>query len=186
VNNAQQANPLTGLPGNAVIQYQIEHVLNSGKEFSVLYLDLDNFKAYNDVYGFDRGDAILQFLAELIQSALSNIDIEDSFIGHLGGDDFVAVLNQRIDQTVLDNLLLAFDARILEYYDEEDRQRGYIYTTNRRGNYEKFPFISLSIAVVTEDNGVFDGYHSVAKRASDVKKRCKAVAGSCYFFDRRN
>jgi diguanylate cyclase (GGDEF)-like protein len=185
IRYAQQANPLTGLPGNALIRYQIERAAHSDKSFAVLYLDLDNFKVYNDVYGFDRGDEVLKLLAEVIQSIFGDPSADEAFIGHLGGDDFVVVVDGDVTDETLKKLLDTFDTKIPEYYDDDDRQRGYMYAANRRGEMERFAFVSLSVAVVTEENGPFDSYHAIAKHASEVKKRCKCQPGSCFFFDRR-
>ena len=178
------ANP-TSMPGNVMIQQEIESMLGNGDPFTVLYLDLDNIKAYNDVYGFDRGDEVLVFTAELLQEAFPPQPIADPFIGHIGGDDFVVVIPTACPDARLHALLDDFDRRIRRHYSEVHRQQGQIEAVNRRGEVEQFPFISLSIAVITAENGPFENYHEVAKRATEVKKACKMTRGSCAVRDRR-
>jgi len=160
-------------------------VLARSEHFSVLYLDLDNFKAYNDVYGFKRGDEVLKLTAELLQQYFSETLFDNSFVGHIGGDDFVVVLEETVNSERLREFLAIFDEKILTYYDELHVKEGGITATNRRGVLETFPIMSVSLAVVTDENGPFASYHAVAKRATELKKICKAVQGSCYLNDRR-
>ncbi len=185
MQRAKYANPLTGLPGNTMIQQEIEHAVSDASPFVVLYLDLDNFKAYNDTYGFDRGDEVLRMTANLLLKTFNNHDFPDAFVGHIGGDDYVVVLNASLPEDTLAALIADFDSLVREFYDEEHQQQGYITSINRRGRAEKFPFISISIAVITEHNGPFNGYHAVAKRATEVKKQCKTIQQSCFVHDRR-
>ena len=126
-------------------------------EFSVLYLDLDNFKAYNDVYGFLKGDQIIEYTANIIVSAVHNYG--NGFVGHIGGDDFIAIVPCRDD--------------------------GYIEVANRKGIIEKFPLISISIAVVVADQGRFANILEIGDTAAQVKHAVKAVMGSSYAIDRR-
>jgi diguanylate cyclase (GGDEF)-like protein len=185
IKYAQYSNPLTGLPGNIMIQREIERIIHSCEQFAVLYFDLDHFKAYNDAYGFDRGDEVLKLTAGLLQETFIPTDDGTPFVGHLGGDDFFVVLTGQLDTTILEECIRNFDARIVTYYDDIHREQGFLYAVNRRGDPERFPFISVSIAVVTEQNGPFQSYHELAKCASEVKQQCKMVAGSCYLHDRR-
>ena len=185
MQRAKFANPLTGLPGNTMIQQEIEHVVNDASPFTVLYLDLDNFKAYNDTYGFDRGDEVLRMTANLLLKKFNNTDFPEAFIGHIGGDDYVVVWKGTIGNRMLDEFIADFDRNIREFYDEEHLQQGYITSINRSGQAEQFSFITISIAVVTEQNGPFYEYHAVAQRATEVKKQCKTIPRSCFVIDRR-
>jgi len=185
VNFATYSNPLTGLPGNVMIERVVEHVLHQNADFSVLYLDLDNFKAYNDTLGFERGDGILRFTADLLRETFPTEVFPGAFIGHIGGDDFVVVLESLVPEEILKDLLQRFDSKVLSYYDEQQITDGYIVALNRRGEVESFPFISISIAVVTSENGPLANYQELARRTTEVKKVCKATRGSCVYFDRR-
>jgi len=186
VKFAQYANPLTGLPGNVMIQREIEWAITNPQTFTVLYVDLDNFKAYNDVYGFDRGDEVLKFTAALLQECFPLQPDIEPFIDHLGGDDFVVVVGQRVSEELLQHLLMRFNEQVCLYYADADRETGYIHAANRRGEIEQFPFISISIAVVDDRNGPLESYHDLAKRATEVKKICKTTPGSCVIYDRRS
>ena len=185
IQNATQANPLTGLPGNPMIQGEIERVISGPEAYAILYLDLDNFKAYNDTYGFDRGDAILRFFADLLRRTFLQPALPEPFVGHLGGDDFIVVVHGLIPEAILDQLIRDFDTNVPQYYEDEDRQRGFVYAINRKGEEDIFPLISLSVAVLTSKDGPFDSYPIVAKRVSEIKQVCKLERGSCYRYDLR-
>jgi diguanylate cyclase (GGDEF)-like protein len=185
IKYATYSNPLTGLPGNVIIEREIERILNTADHFSILYFDLDNFKAYNDVYGFNRGDEVLKFTAELLQETFNCANFPNAFVGHIGGDDYVVVLDETAPESVLEDFINTFNQKILTYYDEEHIVTGCLNTHNRRGEMDTFPIMSISIAVVTEENGPFRSYHTLAKRTAEIKTRCKTVQGSCYIFDRR-
>ena len=182
---AQYSNPLTGLPGNAIIEREIARVLNDQMNFSLLYIDLDQFKAYNDVYGFDRGDEVLRYTARLLQETFGEPHCFDPFVGHVGGDDFVVMLSDPCSADLLTSLIARFDGDIQQFYHPDDRINGYITALNRREEMEYFPFIAISIAIVNAQNGPFENVHTLVKRASEVKKLCKGISGSCYVIDRR-
>ncbi len=185
VERAQYSNPLTGLPGNTMIKYEIERVLFSTESFTILYIDLDHFKVYNDTYGFDRGDEVIKLTASLLHEVFAQQLINDVFIGHIGGDDFMAVANKRISEDLLQHFIEQFDNRIKQMYTPEHAEKGYVMAANRNGIVEKIGLVAVSIAAVTEVNGPFDNYHDIAQRATEVKKNAKAIPGSCYIFDRR-
>lgn len=176
VNNARYSNPLTGLPGNFVIEKELAECLNSSRDYCILYFDIDNFKAYNDIYGFENGDRIIKLLADAINK---NISIKD-FIGHIGGDDFISIIYSSDTETICDNIIKDFDELKVEYYDEKDLNKGYIKAQNRHGIEEKFPLVSLSIAGITKNEMKFDSIYSLAKESSRLKKKCKQIDGSCY------
>lgn len=183
IKRAKHSNPLSGLPGNLLIEEKLKLVIDAGKPYGVLYFDLDNFKAYNDVYGFEKGDKILCMTAQIIQSQFKNSNIMDVFIGHIGGDDFIAVLTGIDVIPICQNIIDYFDVRIRGFYTEEDKKRGYIVAKNRHGVEEKFPIVSLSIAVLTSIEGKFKNPADLAEAASVVKKKCKLVWESCYCTD---
>lgn len=176
VDNARHSNPLTGLPGNVIIEQNLEKCIFSKEEYCVLYFDIDNFKPYNDVYGFENGDKIIKFLAKSISSNISSRD----FIGHIGGDDFIAVLGYWKAEKVCEKIIKDFDSLALECYDEKDLKNGYITAQNRHGIEEKFPLVSVSIAGLTNKRREFASIYALAKESSKLKKRCKQNAGSYY------
>jgi len=180
INRAKHSNPLSGLPGNILIEEKLKLVIESEEPYAILYFDLDNFKAYNDVYGFDNGDKILCMTAQIIQSQLMESNIMDVFIGHIGGDDFIAVMKEVDVISICKRIIECFDTRIKGFYTEEDKKREYIFAKNRHGIEEKFPIVSISIAVLTNTGRKFKNPGDLAEAASIVKKKCKLVWQSCY------
>ena len=176
VDNARHLNPLTGLPGNVIIEQNLEKCISLYTKYCVLYFDIDNFKPYNDVYGFEDGDKIIKILAQVISCNISS----DGFIGHIGGDDFIAIVP---DWNVIDlcqKITKDFDSMILECYDKEDIENGYIVASNRHGIEEKFPLVSISIAALTNREKRFESIYRLAKESSKIKKKCKQNCGSSY------
>lgn len=179
----RRMSPLTGLPGNVQINSELKKHLLKREAFAVMYLDLDNFKAYNDVYGFLKGDEIITYTADTILNAVH--DYGNGFVGHIGGDDFIAIVScdeiDKLCQTIIAN----FDSGVKKFYNEKDNEEGYIEVANRKGIIEKFPLTSISIAVVTADVGRFNNILEIGDAASQVKHAVKAVMGSSYAIDRR-
>ena len=179
--------PLTGLPGNLQIQTELRRRLLKNKAFKVLYLDLDNFKAYNDVYGFLKGDEVIKLAARIISDCVHNIDHGDSFVGHIGGDDFVAILDEQADyDAVCQNIIATFDREIVHYFTEEDAERGYLEVPNRKGEIEEFQLTSISIGVVVADKKRFANILQIGEVGAQVKHVAKATLGSCYAINRRD
>ena len=179
----RRMSPLTGLPGNVQINSELKKHLMKKEDFSVLYLDLDNFKAYNDVYGFLKGDQIIEYTANIITDAVH--DNNNGFVGHIGGDDFIAVVPYKDIDKLCQNIISNFDSGVEKFYNDKDREEGYIEVANRKGVIEKFPLISISIAAVVADNGRFSNILEIGDSAAQVKHAVKAVAGSSYAIDRR-
>lgn len=182
LNKAKHSNPLTGLPGNIIIEERIKQAVNECEDCYIIHFDLDNFKAYNDVYGFENGDKILAETAIIIQECL-DFDNINNFLGHIGGDDFVAVVNSDNIKTLCNNIIKKFDSEVKNYYTEYDRSNGYIITKNRHGVLEKFPIISISIAVVDNSNKKFISTIEMGEKLSVAKKRCKLDWQSCYIIE---
>ena len=151
LNNNRKVSPLTGLPGNVQIQAEMKKRLLNREVFAILYFDLDNFKAYNDVYGFSNGDEVIKFTARTISKHVHQIEESDNFLGHIGGDDFVAIVSKTDYEKVCQDIILEFDKFAVSYYNEVDAERGYVEVANRRGIIEQFPLITISIAVVEVD-----------------------------------
>lgn len=179
----RRMSPLTGLPGNVQINSELKKHLMKNEEFSVLYLDLDNFKAYNDVYGFLKGDQIIEYTANIIVSAVHSYG--NGFVGHIGGDDFIAIVPCRDVEKLCQAIIYNFDNGSKKFYNEKDKEDGYIEVANRKGIIEKFPLISISVAVVVADKGRFANILEIGDTAAQVKHAVKAVMGSSYAIDRR-
>lgn len=180
----RRVSPLTGLPGNVQIHSELKKRLSNEEEFSVLYLDLDNFKAYNDVYGFLKGDKIIQYTADVIQDEI-HTDGGNGFVGHVGGDDFIAIVPYTNVENLCQRIIARFDKQIKSFFTEEDVEKGYIEIANRRGIIEKFPLTSISIAVVVADKKRFNNILEIGDVAAQVKHAVKTVMGSSYTIDRR-
>lgn len=181
----RRISPLTGLPGNVQIQAELKKHLLRHEDFSVLYIDLDNFKAYNDVYGFLKGDSIIEFTSNVI---LDSIRDEGTlgFVGHVGGDDFIAIVpGTKNVEHLCQNIIARFDRYVTKFFNEKDRQRGYIEIANRRGIIEQFPLTSISIAVVLVENGRFNNVLEIGDVAAQVKHKVKNIIGSSYIINRR-
>ena len=181
----RRISPLTGLPGNVQIHAELKKRILNREPFSVLYLDLDNFNAYNDVYGFLKGDEIIEFTAETICKCLHSAYNENVFIGHIGGDDFVGIIPDLHCDKVCQQILATFDAKSLKFFTQEDREKGYIEVANRKGIIEQFPLTSLSIGVVVADVGRFHNILEIGEVGAQVKHAAKSVMGSSYAIDRR-
>ncbi|OKZ59614.1 MAG: hypothetical protein BHV96_06215 [Clostridium sp. CAG:354_28_25] len=181
----RRVSPLTGLPGNVQIHAELKKRLFKKEDFGVLYLDLDNFKAYNDVYGFIKGDEIIKFTARTIVKNVHALKNNDCFVGHIGGDDFVAIISKTNYDEICQNIINEFDSEILSYFTEEDRKRGYIEVANRRGILEDFPLTAISIGVVDVEPDRFNNILEIGEVGAQVKHLAKTILGSSYVIDRR-
>ena len=181
----RRISPLTGLPGNVQIQAEIKKRLANKENFAMMYLDLDNFKAYNDVYGFLKGDEIIKFTSKVILKNVHTQEYEDSFVGHIGGDDFVAIISNRDSEEICQNIIADFDENVKRYYTKEDVAKGYIDVANRKGIIEQFPLTSISIAVVEVDSNKFSSALEIGEVGASVKHLAKTILGSTYVIDRR-
>jgi len=184
VETARNANPLTGLPGNLTIEAEIKERLERGDKFSVLYLDLDNFKAYNDSYGYRKGDQVINYTAEVLKRSAKKI-MGETFVGHIGGDDFV-VITEAIDDEYLAGLIIEeFDYGIRSFFKNEDLLRGYMICLDRQHQIVSTPLTSISIAVVSNQNQELKNHLEISDRAAEMKKKVKELSGSNYIKDRR-
>ena len=180
----RRISPLTGLPGNVQIHTELKKRITKQEEFSVLYFDLDNFKSYNDVYGFLKGDKIIEFTANIIIQE-THADGNSGFVGHIGGDDFIAIVPYTDTEDLCQRIIARFDKNVKSFFNEKDVENGYIEIANRRGIIEKFPLTSLSIAVVVVDKNRFSNILEIGDVAAQVKHAVKNVMGSSYLIDRR-
>lgn len=179
-NYAISLNPLTKLPGNNVIQEVLHNLTTSDLPHCVLYFDLDNFKAYNDTYGFEKGDNILKFTAELLQTYLKKFFPCNSFLGHIGGDDFICTIEGTLNECTefCNELLSEFDTHIPFFYSEEHRANGFIKSKDRNGNEALFNITSISIAGVYGKFNIFSRGENISELTSQIKKESKSINGS--------
>jgi len=177
--------PLTGLPGNVQIHAEIKKRLLNKEEFAVFYLDLDNFKAYNDVYGFLKGDEIIKFTAKTISNNIHSIENNESFVGHIGGDDFVALVSKTDYDKVCQDIILEFDTNSIKFFTGNDVERGYLEVANRKGIIEEFPLTTISIGVVEITPDRFRNLLEIGEVGAQLKHQAKTNFGSSYIIDRR-
>jgi diguanylate cyclase (GGDEF)-like protein len=177
--------PLTGLPGNVRIEDEIDARVDKAAPFAILYADLDHFKAFNDHYGFMRGDQVIQATAKLIEDVSTEITGDTSFVGHVGGDDFVVVVGPEHAAAVAQAIVERFDLQAPAFYDDEDRDRGYVEVTNRRGELQRFPMLTVSIGVASTDTRGFQHYAEAVAVATEMKQFTKGSSGSSWAMDRR-
>jgi diguanylate cyclase (GGDEF)-like protein len=177
--------PLTRLPGNLAIEGELRRRIESAESFAVLYLDLDNFKAFNDVYGFTHGDEAIQLVARVSVDAVRRRGTPNDFVGHIGGDDFIIATPYERAEEIAQEIVDEFDRNIRALYSPKDLRQGYIETRDRRGALNRFPIMSLSIAIVSNDAGQLTNYAQIGETAAELKRYAKSVAGSVYVKDKR-
>lgn len=184
----RRVSPLTGLPGNVQIQAEMKKRLLNKENFVMLYLDLDNFKAYNDVYGFLNGDEIIKFTARTIVDNIDKLSTSgNTFVGHIGGDDFVAIVSGDDDyEGICQGIIAEFDKGVQKYFNEADLERGYLEVPNRKCIIEQFPLTSLSIGAVVVTKGRFHNVLEIGEVGAQVKHLAKTTMGSAYSIDRRH
>jgi diguanylate cyclase (GGDEF)-like protein len=185
LNINRRISALTGLPGNVQIHAELKKRLSNQEEFSVLYLDLDNFKAYNDVYGFLKGDEIIEFTAQITSKCIHEKYLDNSFIGHIGGDDFIAIIPSIEVDDICQSIIATFDKEAVKFFTEEDLNKGYIEVENRKGVIEQFTLTSISIGVVIAEKGRFKNILEIGEVGAQVKHMAKSIIGSSYAVDRR-
>ncbi len=177
-------NPSTWLPGPGLIEREIDRLMKLGTEFGVCYADIDDFKAYNDYYGYYYGDRVIRLTARIIRDVVFDL-CREGFVGHIGGDDYIFILPPDLVETACQNIIKTFDTLIPYRYAEEDRLRGIINTQNRKGVMESFTFLTISIAVLINQQGVFKHVGEMSHMLADLKKYSKTLKGSNYVFERR-
>ena len=182
---ALDANPLTGLPGNRIIAERVNEAIAKDYPVSVVYCDLDNFKAYNDKYSFSKGDDILRFTGQTLLRAIEEKSGRGSFVGHIGGDDFVYIVPSIHARTVGDEIARRFERGIPQHYTPEDVARGCIESKDRQGRTQTFPLMTISMAGVDMSRHSFTRFLEVATLCAEAKKKAKSIPGNSLFIDRR-
>ncbi len=178
-------NPLTRLPGNIAIETEIRRRFTKRLPWAVVYIDLDNFKAFNDVYGFVRGDDAIRLIASTLTDELLDHDTGRDFVGHIGGDDFILVTEPERAEAFARAVIARFDRNVRSLYDPADLARGWIETRDRRGQVAKYPVMSVSMALVTNEHRTIDSYQKIGEVAAELKAFAKKQAGSYLAMDKR-
>lgn len=185
-SRGMDANPLTKLPGNTSIIGRIQDLIDRQDDFALAYCDLDYFKSFNDKYGFSRGDEVLMMTARVIVNTIRGFQGVKSFVGHVGGDDFVFIVPADVAEEACRRVVAAFDDIVPHFYDEDDREKGCIVSTDRQGEVRTFPLMALSIAVVFNTGGRLKHYGEASAIAMGLKKKAKENPKSSYVLDRRS
>lgn len=177
--------PLTGLPGNFEIERRIDERLLDDRPFALLHIDLDDFKAYNDHYGFLRGDRAIYLASEIISGAVADVGDTEIFVGHIGGDDFAVVCSPEVAEQLATEICRRFDDHVALLYDPDDRERGRIEVADRTGALHAHGFLSLSIGVASTEVRPFHNAAEAAAVAVEMKRFAKGSTGSVWRIDRR-
>jgi diguanylate cyclase (GGDEF)-like protein len=179
------SSPLTGLPGNLRIEDEVQRYVDAHEPFALMYLDLDNFKSYSDRYGFVRGDEALRRTGQTIRDAAREVGGPSTFVGHIGGDDFVVLTAPERAMPVAEEVIRRFDSIVPELYAPEDAERGFLESENRRGQLERFPMLTISIGIATSDAREYTHRAQAVEVATEMKNFAKRSERSSYEVDRR-
>jgi len=180
-----EANPLTRLPGNISILDELSRKIASKELFAVCYVDLDKFKAYNDTYGFERGDNVIRETARILLRATQEAGNPGDFVGHVGGDDFVVVTSLDKVDRLCSTIISRFDAAVPSFYNETDRANGYIIAHDRQGAQRRFQLLSISIGVVTNEFRKIEHVAQIGEIGAELKAFAKSMTKSNYVMDKR-
>ncbi len=179
------ANPLTRLPGNVSIETHIEEAIEGKEPLAVLYIDLNQFKAYNDAYGYDAGDRVIKATGQLLLEVTRREPTNGDFVGHIGGDDFIVITATDRMEKLAAEIIRRFDALVPTFYNDNDRKRGMITSTDRQGRISEFPLLSVAIGICHNKIHPLTSYAQVAQVGTELKKHAKKQNGSAFVIDRR-
>ncbi len=181
----RDSSPLTRLPGGIAVENAIKHSLASPGQNAFCFFDIDNFKSYNDRYGYSKGNEVIQATAEIIEEAACNFGRPGDFVGHIGGDDFALITSTACFHAICTAVTRNFDNKIPFFYNEQDRQRGHITGLSRQGHKMTFPLATISIAIVTDQHGPLENTLQLGEIAAELKKHAKSITGSTFIVDQR-
>ncbi len=182
-----EANALTHLPGNHAIERVVREKIEKGEKISILYIDINHFKTFNDRYGFEKGDDVIRQTSRiLLEVAESMAPRGKYFVGHIGGDDFVIALHPDHEETFARSFITEFDRIMPTYYNEQDRKQGFVRVVNRQGKRQSFPLMSCSVAACTNLYRPYKNYAEFSQDLTEVKSFLKSQTGSHYLRDRRS
>ncbi len=179
------ASPLTRLPGGIAIENVLNARLKERQALAFCLVDIDNFKSFNDRYGYARGNEVIRGTGKILETAIAEHGDENAFLGHIGGDDFAIIVHPDRYRPVCQTIIDMFDKKVGEFYDPEDRARGYITSKTRQGNAEQFPIMTISIAVVINTNQRSISSVKIGEVAAEIKEYAKTIPGSLFLVDRR-
>ncbi|MFA6217520.1 MAG: response regulator [Candidatus Omnitrophota bacterium] len=180
-----EANPLTRLPGNVSILNEFSLKLANKAQFAVCYIDLNKFKAYNDIYGFEHGDEVIRETARILIRAVQTVGNPDDFIGHIGGDDYIVVTSIPTSDAICKKIIDDFDKTVPSFYNESDRNRGFIVAKDRQGKVQNISLLSISIGVVTNEFRVIEHVAQIGEIGAELKSYAKNLERSNYVKDKR-
>jgi PleD family two-component response regulator len=181
----KEANPLTGLPGNTAIERELIRRINLKKPYAFLYIDIDNFKGFNDYYGYQKGDEIIEFLAGILTKSIEKLGSKEDFIGHIGGDDFVMIVSPTRAEMMAKYVVDEFDKGALLLLDEDDVKRGYLEVRDRQGELKRIPVMSVTMALVMSTNNKIEHFAEINDIATSLKEYGKRIKGSVVVKERR-
>jgi diguanylate cyclase (GGDEF)-like protein len=181
----RQANPLTGLPGNQAIEKRLQSAVSSRNAFAFMYLDIDHFKAFNDSYGYQRGDDAIRFTAELVRECVEEVGSAEAFIGHIGGDDFCLISEYEHGESLARKIISRFARGVETLLDPEDVKHGHLVVHSRQAGIEEVPFPSLTIALVLDRGGEFEHWRRLSDVAAELKAHGKTLSGNVVVRERR-
>lgn len=181
----RQANPLTGLPGNQAIEKRLQAAVSSHDSFAFMYLDIDHFKAFNDSYGYQRGDDAIRFTADLLRRCAEEVGSEDVFIGHIGGDDFCLLCEHDHGDMLARKIITEFARNVQSLIDVEDVDAGHLVVRSRQTGVEQVPFPSLTVALVLDRGGEFEHWRRLSDVAAELKSHGKTLNGNVVVKERR-
>lgn len=177
--------PLTGMPGNVPIMEEVHRRIESGNRFALMHIDLDNFKAFNDHYGFMRGDQAIKLVARVLADASRSQGTTGLFIGHIGGDDFAAVCDAEMAEPFAKEIIRLFDEAVPALYDPKDAEQGMIKVKDRRGEMQEYPVMTISIGIASNANREIDSHILASEIAAELKELAKRDSASSLAIDRR-
>jgi diguanylate cyclase (GGDEF)-like protein len=177
--------PSTRLPGAVEIEAEITRRLSEGKLFATCYADLDHFKEFNDRYSYHEGDRVIRILAKILHDVVKGLCLDDGFVGHIGGDDFIFIIPIGSVNEACSEIVEVFDTLIPYQYSEQDRRAGYFFGKDRRGQLHRVPLMTVSIGVVTNERRHFTHAAQVSELATEMKSYAKTLPGSVFSIDRR-
>jgi DNA-binding response OmpR family regulator len=178
-------NPLTGLAGNILLIEEIRYRIRRSDPFALLYIDLNNFKAFNDTYGFARGDLVLKLVGDVLTESVRELGGPRDFVGHIGGDDFAVITTPERIQSLCERVIARFDGEVRGLYEPTDLKRGYLQGVDRHGVVRRFPITSLAIGGVTNTHRTFSDPDEISRIAAEMKGFAKTRPGSRYAIDGR-
>jgi diguanylate cyclase (GGDEF)-like protein len=179
-----EANPLTRLPGNVSILNELSKCVETRKSYAVCYVDLDKFKAYNDKYGFECGDTVIRETARILLNAVKEFGLPDNFVGHIGGDDFVVVTTPDLADKICEKIIHDFDKISPTFYNQEDKENGFIIGYDRQSKIHKIPLLSISIGVVSNEMRSITHVAQIGEIGAELKKLAKSLERSNYVKDK--